>query len=168
MVYPFFRVQLMVQGYTSWLFLNGILNYLCLLLRANIKRTMSQHMLVDVTKHDKHILLPVASSWHVASTTAGYGEINVDVSWYNTHAARGYSALISRECRRGQGGTLWGKRKSGWLGMMHWTSIIYLPMTEHTEQKPISRASHRKWRSRYDKGWAHSCKLQAKFQLTSR
>lgn len=51
-------------------------------------------------------------------------------------------------------------------GMIYWTSIIYLPMTEHMEQKAISRASHRKWRSRYDKRLARSRRLQGKQQLT--
>ena len=67
----------------------------------------------------------------------------------------------------GEGGPIYGKGRSGSLGMIHWTSIIYLPMTEHMEQKPISYTSHRKWRSRYNKRWAHSRELQAKLQLTS-
>lgn len=51
-------------------------------------------------------------------------------------------------------------------GMIYSTSIIYLPMTEHIQQKAISRASHRKWRSRYDKRLAWSRRLQGKLQLT--
>ena len=71
--------------------------------------------------------------------------------------------------RKPEGGTVFRRRRRcGSLEMkIHWVSIIYLPMTEHTEQNPISWTSHRKWRGRYDKGWAHSCELQGNLLLTS-
>ena len=144
--------------------LSGVRHYACLLLQAHLKgqsHSTCCQMSHNITcKTKAHTWFPLTTSWHASSAATRFTMYGMWIIMY--------SIVIFWFVARTpwEAGTVYERSRCGSLEINHQASIIYLAMTEQAGQNPISWVYGRKWGRRYSQGWAHSCELWGKLQLT--